>query len=408
MTNVTASKEPRDGVDFFPLSVDYEEKLYAVGRIPGSFNRREGKPADKAILISRAIDRPIRPLFPHDFRNDVCVVNTVLSMDQDCSPEVCANIGTSAALSISDIPWGGPTAAVQVGYVNNEIIINPTEEQRKNNRLRLTVAGTEEKITMIEAGADEIPNDIMLEAIKKAHVEIKKLCQFIKNIKDEIGKPKFEYQSFSVTPEFYKAVCEKFEQAMYEGVQEQDKEIRNDNVDKIAEEIKNLAIEMYGEDAEEEHAFDIATSVHDLEKACVRKMILKENKRPDGRKIDEIRPLHAEVGLLPRTHGSALFSRGQTQVLSVVTLGTKEDEQILDGLDTETSKRYMHQYNFPGYSVGEAKPSKGPGRREIGHGALAEKALVPVIPSADEFPYTIRVVSEVLESNGSTSQASIC
>ena len=408
MTNVTASKEPRDGVDFFPLSVDYEEKLYAVGRIPGSFNRREGKPADKAILISRAIDRPIRPLFPHDFRNDVCVVNTVLSVDQDCSPEVCANIGTSAALSISDIPWGGPTAAVQVGYVNNEIIINPTEEQRKNNRLRLTVAGTEEKITMIEAGADEIPNDIMLEAIKKAHVEIKKLCQFIKNIKDEIGKPKFEYQSFSVTPEFYKAVCEKFEQAMYEGVQEQDKEIRNDNVDKIAEEIKNLAIEMYGEDAEEEHAFDIATSVHDLEKACVRKMILKENKRPDGRKIDEIRPLHAEVGLLPRTHGSALFSRGQTQVLSVVTLGTKEDEQILDGLDTETSKRYMHQYNFPGYSVGEAKPSKGPGRREIGHGALAEKALVPVIPSADEFPYTIRVVSEVLESNGSTSQASIC
>ena len=405
MTNVTASKEPRDGVDFFPLSVDYEEKLYAVGRIPGSFNRREGKPADKAILISRAIDRPIRPLFPHDFRNDVCVVNTVLSMDQDCSPEVCANIGTSAALSISDIPWAGPTAAVQVGYVNDEIIINPTEEQRKNNRLRLTVAGTEEKITMIEAGADEIPNDIMLEAIKKAHVEIKKLCQFIKNIKDEIGKPKFEYQSFSVTPEFYKAVCDKFEQAMYEGVQEQNKEIRNDNVDKIAEEIKNLAIEMYGE---EEHAFDIATSVHDLEKACVRKMILKENKRPDGRKIDEIRPLSAEVGLLPRTHGSALFSRGQTQVLSVVTLGTKEDEQILDGLDTETSKRYMHQYNFPGYSVGEAKPSKGPGRREVGHGALAEKALVPVIPSIDEFPYTIRVVSEVLESNGSTSQASIC
>ena len=408
MTNVTASKEPRDGVDFFPLSVDYEEKLYAVGKIPGSFNRREGKPADKAILISRAIDRPIRPLFPHDFRNDVCVVNTVLSMDQDCSPEVCANIGTSAALSISDIPWGGPTAAVQVGYVNNEIVINPTEEQRKNNGLRLTVAGTEEKITMIEAGADEIPNDIMLEAIKKAHVEIKKLCAFIKNIKDEIGKPKFEYQSFSVNPEFYKAVCDKFEQAMYEGVQEQNKEIRNDNVDKIAEEIKNLAIEMYGEDAEEEHSFDIATAVHDLEKACVRKMILTEHKRPDGRKIDEIRPLSAEVGLLPRTHGSALFSRGQTQVLSVVTLGTKEDEQLLDGLDTETSKRYMHQYNFPGYSVGEAKPSKGAGRREIGHGALAEKALVPVIPSVDEFPYTIRVVSEVLESNGSTSQASIC
>ena len=408
MTNVTASKEPREGVDFFPLSVDYEEKLYAVGKIPGSFNRREGKPADKAILISRAIDRPIRPLFPHDFRNDVCVVNTVLSVDQDNSPEVCANIGTSAALSISDIPWGGPTAAVQVGYVNDEIIINPNNNQRKHSRLKLTVAGTEEKITMIEAGADEIPNDVMLNAIKMAHVEIKKLCKFISDIKAEIGKEKFEYQSFSVNPEFYKAVCEKFEEAMYNGVQEQDKEIRNNNVDKIAEEIKNLAIEMYGENAEEEHSFDISTSVHDLEKACVRKMILEEHKRPDGRQIDEVRPLSAEVGLLPRTHGSALFSRGQTQVLSVVTLGTKADEQILDGLDEEESKRYMHQYNFPSYSVGEARPSKGPGRREVGHGALAEKALVPVIPSEEEFPYTIRVVSEVLESNGSTSQASIC
>ena len=408
MTNVTASKEPREGVDFFPLSVENKKKLYAVGKIPGSFNRREGKPADKAILISRAIDRPIRPLFPHDFRNDVCVVNTVLSVDQDNSPEVCANIGTSAALSISDIPWGGPTAAVQVGYVNDEIIINPNNNQRKHSRLKLTVAGTEEKITMIEAGADEIPNDVMLNAIKMAHVEIKKLCKFISDIKAEIGKEKFEYQSFSVNPEFYKAVCEKFEEAMYNGVQEQDKEIRNNNVDKIAEEIKNLAIEMYGENAEEEHSFDISTSVHDLEKACVRKMILEEHKRPDGRQIDEVRPLSAEVGLLPRTHGSALFSRGQTQVLSVVTLGTKADEQILDGLDEEESKRYMHQYNFPSYSVGEARPSKGPGRREVGHGALAEKALVPVIPSEEEFPYTIRVVSEVLESNGSTSQASIC
>ena len=408
MTNVTASKEPKEGVDFFPLSVDYEEKLYAVGKIPGSFNRREGKPADKAILISRAIDRPIRPLFPHDFRNDVCIVNTVLSVDQDNSPEVCANIGTSAALSISDIPWGGPTAAVQVGYVNDEIIINPNSEQRKNSRLKLTVAGTEEKITMIEAGADELSNEIMLEAIKKAHIEIKKMCKFISDIKTEIGKPKFEYQSFSVTPEFYKAVCENFEKAMYDGVREQNKEIRNDNVDKIAEDIKNLAIQMYGENAEEEHSFDISTSVHDLEKECVRKMILTEHQRPDGRKIDEIRPLNAEVGILPRTHGSALFSRGQTQVLSVVTLGTKNDEQILDGLDEEESKRYMHHYNFPSYSVGEARPSRGPGRREIGHGALAEKALVPVIPSEDEFPYTIRVVSEVLESNGSTSQASIC
>ena len=408
MTNVTAAKEPKDDVDFFPLSVDYEEKLYAAGRIPGSFNRREGKPADKAVLVSRAIDRPIRPLFPHDFRNDVCVVNTVLSVDLDNSPEVCANIGTSAALSISDIPWGGPTAAVQVGYVDNEIVVNPTEEQNKKSRLHLTVAGTEEKITMIEAGADEIPNDTMLEAIEKAHVEIKKVCKFISMIKAEIGKPKFEYKSFSVNPEFYKVVTERLEQAMYEAVQNTDIEIRNDNVDKVAEQIKDIAIEMFGENAEEEHKFDIATAVHDLEKACVRKMILKEHKRPDGRAIDEIRPLSAEVGLLPRVHGSALFSRGQTQVMSIATLGTKADEQELDGLDLEKSKRYMHQYNFPSYSVGEARPSRGPGRREIGHGALAERALVPVIPSEEEFPYTIRVVSEVLESNGSTSQASIC
>ncbi len=408
MTNVAASKEAQEGVDFFPLSVNYEEKLYAVGRIPGSFNRREGKPSDKAILVSRAIDRPIRPLFPADFRNDVCVTNTVLSVDPVASPEVCANIGTSAALSISDIPWGGPTAAVQVGYVNNEFIINPTEEQSKESRLHLTVAGTSEKIVMIEAGADEIPNDVMLEAIKQAHVEIKKICEFISNIKAEIGKPKFEYQSFAVNPEFYKAVCEKFETAMYEAVQNTDKEIRNNNVDKVAEGIKNLAIEMYGADAETEKAFDIGAAVHDLEKACVRKMILTEHKRPDGRRIDEVRPLSAEVGVLPRVHGSGLFTRGQTQVLTIATLGTKQDEQLLDGIDEETSKRYMHQYNFPGYSVGEAKPSKGPGRREIGHGALAERALLPVIPSEDEFPYSMRLVSEVLESNGSTSQASIC
>ena len=408
MTNVTASKEAQEGVDFFPLSVNYEEKLYAVGRIPGSFNRREGKPSDKAILVSRAIDRPIRPLFPSDFRNDVCVVNTVLSVDHDCSPEVCANIGTSAALSISDIPWGGPTAAVQVGYVDDKIIINPTSEQNKHSRLRLTVAGTEEKITMIEAGADEIPNDTMLEAIKEAHVEIKKMCKFISDIKAEIGKPKFEYQSFSVNPEFYKVCCDRLESEMYEAVQNTDKEVRNDNVDKVAEKIKDVAIEMFGENAEEEHAFDISQAVHDLEKKCVRKMILTEHKRPDGRAIDEVRKLSAEVHLLPRVHGSGLFSRGQTQVLSVVTLGTKKDEQELDGLDEETSKRYMHQYNFPSYSVGEANPSRGPGRREIGHGALAERALLPVIPSEDEFPYTIRVVSEVLESNGSTSQASIC
>ena len=408
MTNVAASKEPQDGVDFFPLSVNYEEKLYAVGKIPGSFNRREGKPSDKAILVSRAIDRPIRPLFPADFRNDVCVTNTVLSVDYDCSPEVCANIGTSAALSISDIPWGGPTSAVQVGYVDDKIVINPDAEQNKKSRLRLTVAGTEEKITMIEAGADEIPNDIMLEAIKEAHVEIKKICKFISEIKAEIGKPKFEYKSFSITPEFYDEVCKRLEDEMYQAVQSTDKEIRNNNVDNVSEKIKEIAIEMYGEDAEEEHAFDIAQSIHDLEKKCVRKMILTEHKRPDGRAIDEVRPLSAEVHLLPRVHGSGLFSRGQTQVLTIATLGTKQDEQLLDGIDEETSKRYMHQYNFPGYSVGEAKPSKGPGRREIGHGALAERALEPVIPSEEEFPYTIRCVSEVLESNGSTSQASIC
>ena len=408
MTNVTAAKVAKTDVDFFPLSVDYEEKLYSVGKIPGSFNRREGKPADKAILVSRAIDRPIRPLFPDDFRNDVCIVNTVLSMDQDNSPEVCANIGTSAALSISDIPWGGPTAAVQVGYVDGKIIINPTAEQTKNSSLRLTVAGTEDAIAMIEAGADEISNDIMLEAIKEAHVEIKKICKFISEIRAEIGKEKFEYTSFAVEPTFYKMVCDKLESNMYEAVQNTDKETRNNDVDKVAEEIKNIAIEMFGENAETEHSFDIATAVHDLEKACVRKMILTEHKRPDGRAIDEIRPLSAEVGLLPRTHGSALFSRGQTQVLTIATLGTKSDEQLLDGLDDDTSKRYMHQYNFPSYSVGEARPSRGPGRREIGHGSLAERALLPVIPSEEEFPYTMRLVSEVLESNGSTSQASIC
>ena len=408
MTNVTAAKEPKEGVDFFPLSVDYEEKLYSVGRIPGSFNRREGKPADKAVLVSRAIDRPIRPLFPHDFRNDVCVVNTVLSVDQDCSPEVCANIGTSAALSISDIPWGGPTAAVQVGYVDDKIVINPTEEQNKNSRLRLTVAGTVEKITMIEAGADEIPNDVMLEAIKTAHVDIKKICEFIAGIKAEIGKEKFEYKSFSVDEEFYKVVCDKLTDEMSEAVHNTDKVQRNEDVDKVTEKIAELAVEMWGENAEEEHAFDIQTANHDLEKACVRKMILKDHQRPDGRAIDEIRPLSAEIDLLPRVHGSALFTRGQTQVLAITTLGTKQDEQMLDGLDNETSKRYMHQYNFPSYSVGEARPPRSPGRREIGHGALAERALLPVIPSEEEFPYTIRVVSEVLESNGSTSQASIC
>ena len=408
MVNVTASKEPREGIDFFPLSVDYEEKLYAVGKIPGSFQKREGKPADKAILTSRAIDRPLRPLFPKDFRNDVCVVATVLSVEQDNSPEVCAMIGASAALAISDIPFGGPTAAVNVGYVNDEIIINPTSKQREESRLNLTVAGTMEKITMIEAGADEIPNNIMLEAIKKGHEEIKKICNVISEMQKEVGKPKFEYKSFAVDTEVYNEVENNFKDRMYTDVQTQDKEVRDNNMDKIKEDILNYFMEKYGEEFVTEKQRDIADSIHDLEKKCVREMILEEHKRPDGRKLDEIRPLSCEVGVLPRVHGSAIFTRGQTQVMSITTLGMKSEEQILDGIDEETGKRYMHQYNFPSYSVGEARPSRGPGRREIGHGALAEKALVPVLPSEEEFPYAIRVVSEVLSSNGSTSQASIC
>lgn len=408
MVNVTASKEPREGIDFFPLSVDYEEKLYAVGKIPGSFLKREGKPADKAILTSRAIDRPLRPLFPKDFRNDVCVVATVLSVEQDNSPEVCSMIGASCALSISDIPFGGPTAAVNVGYVDNKIVINPTVEQREKSRLTLTVAATEEKITMIEAGADEIPNDIMLEAIKEAHAEIKKICEFISKIKEEIGKPKFEYFSFAVDQDVYKEIEDNFKNRMYKDIQATDKEVRDENISKLSEDIVEYFTNKYGEEFIEEKKRHIADSIHDLEKKCVREMIFNEHKRPDGRGLTDLRPLSCEVGVLPRVHGSAIFTRGQTQVMSIATLGMKSEEQMLDGIDEEESKRYMHHYNFPAYSVGEARPSRGPGRREIGHGALAEKALVPVLPSEEEFPYSIRVVSEVLSSNGSTSQASIC
>ena len=408
MVNVVASKEPREGIDFFPLSVDYEEKMYAAGKIPGGFTRREGKAADKAILVSRAIDRPIRPLFPKDFRNDVVVTATVLSVEIDNSPEVCAMIGTSAALSISDIPFGGPTAAVKVGYVDGEFVISPTLEQRKKSELDLLVAGTMDKIAMIEAGAKELPDDKMLEAIKTGHVEIKKLCEFISKIKEEIGKPKFEYQSFEVDHDIYEEIENNFYDRMYKDVQAQDKETRDSNMEKLAEDVNAYFVEKYGEEKAEEVKTDIADSLYKLEKKAVRAMILNEHKRPDGRAIDEIRPLSCEVGILPRTHGSAVFTRGQTQVMSIATLGMTSDEQILDGLDEEETKRYIHQYNFPGYSVGEAKPVRGPGRREIGHGALAERALVPVIPSAEEFPYTIRVVSEVLSSNGSTSQASIC
>ncbi len=408
MVNVTASKEPKEGIDFFPLSVDYEEKLYSVGKIPGGFTKREGKPADKAILVSRAIDRPIRPLFPKDFRNDVCVIATVLSVEPDNSPEVAAMIGTSCALAISDIPFGGPTAAVNVGYVDGQIIINPTLEQRKKTDLVLTVAGTLEKVTMIEAGANEIPEDVMLEAIKKGHEEIIKICKFISEIQKEIGKPKFEYKSFAVSEDLYAEVEENYKERMYQDVQAQDKEIRDANIEKLTEDITTYLTEKYGEEFVEERKQEIGEIIYKLEKKCVRKMIYEEHKRPDGRKIDEIRPLSCEVGVLPRVHGSAIFTRGQTQVMSIATLGMLSEAQILDGLDEEEGKRYMHQYNFPPYSVGEARTSRGPGRREIGHGALAEKALVPVLPSEEEFPYAIRVVSEVLSSNGSTSQGSIC
>ena len=407
MVNVTASKEPREGIDFFPLSVDYEEKLYSVGKIPGGFLKREGKPGDKSILTSRAIDRPLRPLFPKDFRNDVVVVATVLCVDQDNSPEVAAMIGASAALSISDIPFGGPTAAVNVGLVDGEIIINPTEAQREKSDLTLTVAGTEEKIAMIEAGANEVSDEIMLDAIKAGHVEIKKICKFINKMKEEIGKPKFEYKSFEVPADIYEFV-DSYKDEMKTAVCEKDKEQRDNNVSELSEKIEADYTEKFGEEALAENKQWISEAIYKVEKKCVREMIFNEHKRVDGRAIDEIRPLSCEVGVLPRTHGSAIFSRGQTQVMSIATLGMISEEQILDGIDTEESKRYMHHYNFPAYSVGEARPSRGPGRREIGHGALAEKALVPVIPSKEEFPYAIRVVSEILSSNGSTSQGSIC
>ena len=409
LVNVTASKEPKEGIDFFPLSVEYNERQYAVGKIPGSFQKREGKPTEKAILTSRAIDRPIRPLFPKDFRNDVVVDCLVLSVDQDCSPEVCAMIGSSAALSISDIPFGGPTGSVSVGYVDGEVVINPTEAQREKSLLNLTLAGTIDKIAMIEAGAYEIKNDVMLDAIKKGHVEIKKICEFISKMKEEIGKPKFEYVHFNVDEELYEEISKEFGERMKQDVQTPDKIERDEKISKFTEDVQKWYAEKYGEDVAEEKKTAINDAIYKLEKKTVRKLILDEGKRVDGRGIYDIRPLSCEVGLIPRVHGSALFNRGRTQVLSIATLGMLSEEQVLDGLDTEeTSNRYMHHYNFPGYSVGEAKPSRGPGRREIGHGALAEKALEPVIPSEDEFPYSIRVVSEVLSSNGSTSQGSIC
>lgn len=408
MVNVTASKNPREGIDFFPLSVDYEEKLYSVGKIPGSFMKREGKPSDKAILTSRAIDRPLRPLFPKDFRNDVVVVATVLCVEQDYSPEVAAMIGASAALSISDIPFGGPTAAVNVGLVDGKIVVNPTVAEREVSDLTLTVAGTEDKIAMIEAGANEVSDEVMLEAIKVGHEEIKKMCKFISKMKEEIGKPKFEYKSFEVDHDICEFFESNFKEEMKVAVQEVDKDTRDNNVSTLSDKMIAAFEEKFGKEILDEKKSQLGEAIYKLEKKCVREMIFVEHKRVDGRGLDEIRPLSCEIDILPRTHGSALFTRGQTQVLSIATLGMVSEEQKLDGIDNETSKRYIHQYNFPSYSVGEARPSRGPGRREVGHGALAEKALVPVLPSKEEFPYAIRVVSEVVSSNGSTSQASIC
>ncbi|MGN1133399.1 MAG: polyribonucleotide nucleotidyltransferase [Oscillospiraceae bacterium] len=402
MANVTASAKPREGVDFFPLSVDYEERLYSVGKIPGAFTKREGKPSEKAILTSRMVDRPIRPLFPKDMRNDVSVVMTVLAVDPDCSPEITGLIATSIALSISDIPWNGPIAGISVGLVDDEIVLNPTLEQRKNNHLNLTVAGSMEKIVMIEAGADEVPDDLMLKAIITGHTEIKKLVAFISDIQKEIGKPKFEFQSMEIDHDLFDEIEAMVGDKVKAALDTDDKNVRDARLQPIIEEVH----EKYDEQYPEETAM-LDEVLYKLQKKIVRNW-LYEGKRVDGRGIDEIRPLASEVGVLPRVHGSGLFTRGQTQVLTVCTLGSVSEAQKLDGLDEEESKRYIHHYNFPSYSVGETKPSRGPGRREIGHGALAEKALVPVIPSVEEFPYAIRMVSEVLSSNGSTSQGSIC
>jgi len=403
MSTATASTAPREGIDFFPLSVDYEERLYAVGKIPGGFIKREGKPSEKAILTSRVIDRPIRPLFPKDLRNDVAVVNTVMSVDQDNSPEIAAMIGASVALSISDIPFNGPIGGVVLGLIDGEVIINPNTAQREKSDMYVTLAGTEEKVTMIEAGAKEIPDEVMLDAVIKGHQEIKKIAAFIKGIAAKVGKPKFNYTSAEVPQDIFDAVRQIAYEKMRQAVLTDDKTVRDTNVAALTEEVQQALAETFPEKTSV-----IAEAIYKLEKKVVRKYILDEGKRVDGRKLNEIRPMSADVSILPRTHGSGLFQRGQTQVLTTLTLGGIGEIQKLDGVDLEETKRYMHHYNFPGYSVGEAKTSRGPGRREIGHGALAERALEPVIPSEDEFPYAIRLVSEVLMSNGSTSQGSVC
>ena len=400
----TASKRPRDGIDFLPLSIDFEERLYSVGRIPGSFLKREGRPTEKAILTARVIDRPVRPLFPKDLRNDVAITLTVLAVDHDCSPEITGMIGASIALSISDIPWNGPIGGMFVGLTEEEgIIMNPTSEQRKRSSLELTVAASEKKVVMIEAGAKEVADDVMYDAIMKAHEEIKGLVAFINSIVSEIGKPKFDYPSCELDHDMFDKVFDFCEKDVMAALDTDDKTVRDERMEPIRDAIMERFLEEYP---------DLETVypelIYKIQKKIVRRWLLEDKKRVDGRRMDQIRPLAAEVGLFNRVHGSGMFTRGQTQVLTIATLGTISDEQMLDGINEEDHKRYIHHYNMPGYSVGEAKSTRSPGRREIGHGALAERALLPVIPDEEEFPYTIRLVSEVISSNGSTSQASVC
>ena len=404
LSTATASDKPREGIDFFPLSVEYNEKLYAVGKIPGGFNKREGKASENAVLTCRVIDRPMRPLFPKDYRNDVTLENLVLSVDQDCAPELTAMLGSAIATAISDIPFDGPTASTQVGLVDGEFVFNPTAAQKEKSDLALTVASTKEKVIMIEAGANEVPEDKMIEAIFAAHEVNQKVIAFIETIVAECGKPKHDYVSFAVPEELFDAMKEIVTpEEMEVAVFTDDKQTREENIRKVTERLEEAFAD------NEEWLAKLPDAVYQYQKKVVRKMILKNHKRPDGRAIDQIRPLAAEVDLLPRVHGSAMFTRGQTQICTVTTLAPLSEAQKVDGLDeAETSKRYMHHYNFPSYSVGETRPSRGPGRREIGHGALAERALVPVLPSEEEFPYAIRTVSETFESNGSTSQASVC
>ena len=403
LATATASAAPRDGIDFLPLSVDYDEKMYAVGKIPGGFLKREGKPSEKAVLAGRVIDRPVRPLFPKDLRNDISLLLTIMSVDPDCSPEITAMIGASIALSISDIPWNGPIAGVFMGLVDGEIVVNPTAEQRAKSDLELTVAASEGKVVMIEAGANEVSDDVMFEAIMKAHEECRGVVKFINDIVAEIGKPKFAYASGELDHDMFDEIFAYCESRVMEALDTDDKNVRDAKMQPIMDDIVATYEEKY-----ENIKTILPELIYKIQKKIVRRWLLVDKKRVDGRRMDEIRPLASEVGVIPRVHGSGLFTRGQTQVLTIATLGTLSDAQKLEGLDDETTKRYMHHYNMPGYSTGEAKALRSPGRREIGHGALAERSLVPVLPSEEEFPYAIRLVSEVVSSNGSTSQGSVC